>query len=272
MTEMDDPEEQSASLLAAVFVRRLRLRHGLERAAELAGLSAKTLQRYEKGDAAPPPKTLALLAQAAGFSLALLERIQRPLQAHQLASAGGLTSGAASPRGPFSAEMAAGIQEAVEEAAGLLVVEPAAASWEDTGTPRPEDRERAGELWRRFISQGRDQRYRLVRESSAFRLWSFSERLALESRDAAAASPTEALELARLALEIARDLRGTASWRARVESHALSHLGHVLSVCNEPEQARAAFAQAQALQEDFSPADPPLLTPGTARIGRSPAP
>jgi transcriptional regulator with XRE-family HTH domain len=262
---MDDPEDQVASLLGAAFARRLRLRHGLERAAELAGLSEKTLQRYEKGEAVPPPKTLALLARAAGFSSSLLEHIRRPLEAHELARAGGLAGEPASPRGPLPAlpalpaEIAAEILAAVEEAAGILVIEPAPASWEETGKPRPEDRERADELWRRFLSQDRDERYGLVRESSAFRLWSFAERLARESDAAAAESPAEALKMARLSLEIARAVRGTPSWRARVESCALSSLGKALRACNEPDRARAAFAQARALQAAFSPSDPPLL-------------
>jgi transcriptional regulator with XRE-family HTH domain len=259
---MDDPEDQVASLLGAAFARRLRLRHGLERAAELAGLSEKTLQRYEKGEAVPPPKTLALLARAAGFSSSLLEHIRRPLEAHELARAGGLAGEPASPRGPLPAlpsEIAAEVLAAVEEAAGILVIEPAPASWEETGKPRPEDRKRADELWRRFLGQDRDERYGLVRESSAFRLWSFAERLARESAAAAAESPAEALEMARLSLEIARAVRGTPSWRARVESYALSSLGKALRACNEPDRARAAFAQARALQAAFLPSDPPLL-------------
>src|SRR5262249_260151 len=125
--------------------------------------------------------------------------------------------------------------------------------------PRPKDRHRAGELWQRFMSQNREQRYRLVQESSAFWLWSFAERLADESRVAAADSPADSLELARLALEIARGVRGTSSARARVEAYALPHLGNALRVCNQLDQARAAFAQARRLQGAFSPSDPPLL-------------
>ena len=197
MAAMDDAEAEVASLLGAAFARRLRLRHGLERAAEMVGLSPKTLQRYEKGEAAPPPKTLVLLAEAAGFSRALLARIQRPLEAHELATGGGLAGEPPASRGALPAEIAAAVLGAVEEAAEILVVDPAPAPWEETGTPRPEDRERAEVLWQRFMSQDRDRRFSLVRESSAFRLWSFAERLAHESRIATADSPQEALELAR---------------------------------------------------------------------------
>jgi len=259
MAEMDDAEAEVASLLGAAFARRLRLRHGLERAAEMVGLSPKTLQRYEKGEAAPPPKTLVLLAEAAGFSRALLARIQRPLEAHELATGGRLAGEPPASRGALPAEIAAAVLGAAEEAAEILVVTPAPASWEEAGTPRPEDRERAEVLWQRFMSQDRDRRYSLARESSAFRLWSFAERLAHESRIAAADSPQEALELARLALEIARGVCGTSSWRARMESYALPHLGNALRVCNDLHPARAAFGQARALQVHFSPSDPPLL-------------
>lgn len=251
-------EDPVAGLLGALFVRRLRLRHGdgnLDRVAELTGFSVRTLQRYEKGQAVPPPKTLALLAQKAGVSRRLLDRLQKTLQADRLTEAGRLGGGPGSPR----LEVTAAALEAVEDMAGLLAVEPAPAPWEDTGKPRPEDRLRADELWRRFLGQSRDQRYRLVRESSAFHVWSFAERLCHESEAAAADSPGEALELARLALEVARNIKGTASWHARMEAYPQPFVGNALRVCNELNPARAAFAEARKLQSAFSPDDPRLL-------------
>lgn len=161
--DLGDLEDPVAGLLGALFVRRLRLRHGdghLDRVAELTGLSVRTLQRYEKGQAVPPPKTLAFLAQKAGFSRRLLDRLQKTLQADRLTEAGRLGGGPGSPR----LEVAAAALEAVEEMAELLAVEPAPAPWEDTGKPRAEDRLRADELWRRFLGRDRDQRYRLVRD------------------------------------------------------------------------------------------------------------
>jgi transcriptional regulator with XRE-family HTH domain len=130
MDEVDETEngvtDSVASLLAGVFVQRLRRRYGLERAAELVGLTAKTLQRYGNGDATPPPRTLARLARQAGFSAPLLERLQGQLEAHHLAEAQGL-AGEPSEGRPFNAEIAAVIVEAAEEAAAVLAVEPAPA-------------------------------------------------------------------------------------------------------------------------------------------------
>jgi tetratricopeptide (TPR) repeat protein len=246
-------------LLAAVFAQRLRLRYGLEHAAGKVGLSARTLQRMEKGESTPRPDTLALLAEKNGFSRRQVERLQSFLEAHGLAEAG--AGGTIAPRPSFTAEIVAAAMEAVETAAETVVVEPAPAPWEETGKPRLEDRHRADTLWQRFIRKERSAAYRLIRESSAFCIWSFAERLSHESKDAAADSPTEALELARLAVEIARGIRGTTSWRARVLAYALSYLGNALRVCNNLENARVAFAEARKLQENFSTSDPPWLDP-----------
>src|SRR5258705_8217805 len=110
MADMEDLDDSVAGLLGALLVRRLRLRHGegnLERVAELVGLSARTLQRIEKGQSTPPPKTLALLAQTAGISRPLLERLQSALEAHRLAEAPGLAGEQGSPQRPFPAEVIA---------------------------------------------------------------------------------------------------------------------------------------------------------------------
>jgi hypothetical protein len=258
LEDLDDP---IAGLLGALLVTILRLRSAegsWKRAAELSGLSARTLRRYGKGEVTPPPKKLDHLARLVGFSRPMLDRLQGELNAHRLAQAAVLAGEPSSPR-PFAAEVVAAAQQAAAEADALFVLEPSPEPWEETGRPRAEDRARAAELWRRFLSQDRDRRYRLVRESSAFRLWSFAERLALESRAAAANSPADALDLARLALEVARGVRGTPSWRARVEADALAALGNACHVGNKVAQARAAFTQARKLQAAFSPGDPPLL-------------
>jgi tetratricopeptide (TPR) repeat protein len=256
LEELDDPV---AGLLGAVLVRRLRLRHGLQRAAEMTGLTTRTLQRYEKGEAAPPPKTLDLLGRQAGYTRHLLDHLRSSLAAYRLAEAGGLTGEPASPGRTLAEEVIAAALEAIEAADALFVVEPAPAPWEETGQPRPEDRQRADELWRRFMGVARDRRYRLVRDSSAFRLWSFAERLAHESNATAADSPAEALGLARLALEIARDIHGTPSWRARVEAYVLPFFGNAHRVSNDLDQARAAFGEARKLEAAFAASDPSLL-------------
>jgi len=265
---MDDSNDPVAGLLGAVLVRRLRLRYGsLERAAELVGLSRVTLWRYATGRLTPGQEILARLAEKAGIPRGQLERLRRLLDAQRFAEAGGLAGEpAATPREPLAAELTAAVLEAIEEADALLTFEPAPEPWEETGRPRPEDRRRADELWQRLLPLDPPQRYRLVRESAAFRIWSFVERLAFESEDAAADAPAEALELARLAVELAREIRGTASWRARVEGLvALPYLGNAYRVCNELGPARAAFDQARKRRDAFSPSDPPLLDEGLPR-------
>jgi transcriptional regulator with XRE-family HTH domain len=128
---MDDLDEDgsAASLLGAICVRLLRRRHGLAQAAETMKLSARTLQRYESGDTTPGPETLARLAHHAGFSRALLDRVQGALDAHRLATAGGLARDPdAPPRSatdPFVQDILAAALEAVQDAEALLAIEPA---------------------------------------------------------------------------------------------------------------------------------------------------
>lgn len=260
----DKMDDQIAGVLGAVFLRRLRLRYGgLQQVAKHVGLSRRVLWSYEKGLSTPGPKILARLGEKAGISRGQLELLRRLLDAQRLAEAGGLAGEPAavlSEPPPLAAEVVAAVLAAVEEAGALLTLEPAPEPWEETGRPQPEDRSRADVLWQRLSPLDHKQRSRLVRESAAFRIWSLVERLAFESEAAAADDPAEALELARLALEVGRKIRGTASWRARVEGLlALPYLGNALRVCNDLAPARAAFNQARKLRDAFSPNDPPLL-------------
>lgn len=263
---MDDP---IAELLGEVqmLVRRLRLRHGLEQAAKLVGRSRWTFRRYEKGLTTPGPKMLARLGEMAGMPPGGLKRLRRLRDAQRLAKAEA-RAGKRTAAPPLAAAVTAVVLKAIDEADAVLALEPAPEPWEDTGRPRPEDRGRAEELWRRLAPLDRVQRSRLVRESAVFRIWSFVERLAYESEAATADAPAEALELAQLALALARELRGAASWRARVEALlALPILGNALRVCNEFGPARAAFEQASEvrLRDALSPSDPQLLDEGLSR-------
>jgi transcriptional regulator with XRE-family HTH domain len=272
--DLDNLDDPTAGLLAEVLVRRLLRRHGqgrLERLAELVGLSARTLQRYMKGTSTPSQANLVLLAREAGLSQPLLERLQRALDAHRLAESALLASEPAAIRQPFAARLKAAVLESLEEAGDLFHIELAPQPWEDTGKPRPEDRRRADELWRRFTGfKNREDAYRLVRESTAFRHWSFAERLAHESQAAVATSAAEALALAELATEIARTVPGTPSWRARVEAYALLALGNACRACDELDRSRAAFAQAQKLRSAFLLSDPPLLDESSCSLESEP--
>jgi len=258
----DEKDDPIAGVLGAVFVRRLRLRYGgLTKVATIVGMSRRALWNYEKGKRSPAPEILARLGEKAGISRGQLELLRRLLNAQRLAEAWGLAGErAAAPGEPLTAEIAEAVLMAIEEAGAFLTPEPAPEPWEDTGRPRPEDRSRADVLWQRLSRLDPKQRSRLVRESVAFRIWSLVERLCDESKAVAADAPADALELARLALEVARKVRGTASWRARVEALlALPILGNALRVCNDLTPARDAFDQAAKLRDAFSPSDPPLL-------------
>lgn len=261
----DDPKD--LALAEALLVRLLRLRGGKSQKemAEESGLSPRTLARLEQGDSTPRRQTLNRIARAAGVPFPLVDRLLDLLRTWRTAESGHLPSSTetGSPAGNITAALA----ETLKLADDLLAITPGPAPWEPGEAPRPEDRHRAEVLWERFIRRDRAQQSRLVRESTAFHLWSFSERLCQESRASVARSPADALDLAELALDVARRVRGTRSWRARVEAHALHHLAQAHQVCRHPEETATALNRMRQLGNAFSPDDPDLLGDPQEREG-----
>jgi transcriptional regulator with XRE-family HTH domain len=113
------------------------------------------------------------------------------------------------------------------------------------GYPLPEDRARAVELWARLGKYSHEARLALVAEMKEFQVWSLSELLGHESVMAAAEAPAAALDLARLALEVADRIPGDKARRSRSQGYARHHLGNALRVQGDLRPAKAAFIQAE---------------------------
>jgi transcriptional regulator with XRE-family HTH domain len=250
MNAADDPKD--LALAEALLVRLFRLREGKSQKelAEESGLSPRTLARLEQGDSKPRRETLNRLARAAGVPPPLVGRLLDLLRTWRTAESGRLPS--FTETGPPAGDITAALAETLKLADDLLALTPSPAPWEPADTPKPEDRRRAEVLWERFIRRDRAQQSRLVRESTAFHLWSFSERLCQESRESVARSPTDALDLAQLALDVARQVRGTRSWRAHVEVNALLHLAEAQRACSQNGEAQAALSRIRQLRKDLA--------------------
>lgn len=234
---MDSPDDpRDSSLVASLLVRTIRRQHrgSLEEVARRLGLSEKTLRRWDRGTFGASPRNLARLAREAGYSPALVQGLVRLLGLLRLAEAE--ASPASSPDNPMDApmdaEIAAAASTAAQEAHGLLPIEPSPDSWEE----QPADL-----LWSRYTSRDQEQQRQLVRESSIFHTRSFCERLCRESVDVAPDSPADALNLAELAVEVARKIRGTNSERAGWEAYARGHLANVRRVTDDPNGANVEF-------------------------------
>ena len=92
-----------------------------------------------------------------------------------------------------------------------------------------------------------------------FWIWALAERVSHESERAAAHKVEDALELADLALSIAKRISGPESWRPRVEGYCWAHVANARRVGNDLSGAGEAFARAWDLWRAGSESDPELL-------------
>jgi tetratricopeptide (TPR) repeat protein len=239
MDSSADPRD--TSLVASLLVRSIRRRLGgsLEDAALYLGMSEKTLRRWDRGTSGASPEHLALLAKEAGYPPALVQGVVRLLGLLRLAEAD------AEDGGPRDNRVVAAAASGAGEAHLLLSPEPAPELWECEDWPPAVNRAEA--LWWRFTSRGRAQQTRLVRESSVFHARSFCERLCEESAAAAPGSPAAALELARLAVTIARESRGTEHQREASEATARVYLANALRVANDLAGSDSELGRARQL-------------------------
>ncbi len=120
-------------------------------------------------------------------------------------------------------------------------------------------RQRAELLWGRLKNLDERKRRLLVENGKDFRSWALCERVAAESRDLAANQPQKALELAELALRIAKLAPGEELWRRRLQGYALFHVANGYRVCQKVPAAEVAIARALKLWQEGEPGNPGLL-------------
>jgi transcriptional regulator with XRE-family HTH domain len=163
--------------------------------ARMAGVDLSLLARYEMGAVEPGPDTLERLAQAAGLTvsdgeelLRFVDELRRPRR-----------------------RMGAGIEGLAEGLTTLLSrsYQELLRSPSPAVPPRPEDREQAGELWRRLEQLGEDERLAVARIAPEYASWALVERVCEES---AALAPHDQ--------EIAVRVPGPEAWRHRVQGFA----------------------------------------------------
>lgn len=117
-------------------------------------------------------------------------------------------------------------------------------------------REEARRLWVRLEPWDPEQRLALVEESAELRTWALCELVAAKSIEAAPSSPSEALELASLALRIAELCPYEERLRQRTEGYAWFHVANARRVTNDLRGSDAALVKASKLWEAGASADP----------------
>lgn len=226
MRKGDGGEEVEVSLGEALQVLRASVGWTKAELADAAGVRPGALSQYEADKQVPELPSLLRVLGAMGYRLTELDTASDFLVL--LKRARGLTREAREPlsSGPLAERVRAIAAQA--------------------GYPLPEDRARAVELWERLRKHtSQEVRRALVAEMEEFQVWSLCELVCWESAEAGAEDPVSALNLARLALEIADRVPGVESQRSRLRGYALFHLGNAQRVQGELRASGTAFAQAE---------------------------
>ncbi len=127
--------------------------------------------------------------------------------------------------------------------------------------PRAEDRQHAGELWRRLAEFPEDQQLAVVRVAREFQTFALAELVCQESVFQASRDVERTASLARLAREIADQVQGPEGWRNRIRGYAAGHVANSLRVTGELEAADAVLEKALGLWHAGSDPDE-VLDPG----------
>ncbi|MFL6192699.1 MAG: helix-turn-helix domain-containing protein, partial [Thermoanaerobaculia bacterium] len=204
--------------------------------AERMGLKdVKQISRYENGSKSLRLERLHALAAAAGSTA---EAVEILLVVHELIAS---ASAASSPMERRRQRAALAVGAAVAEQVRRAL---AGARREVEGKA---ERARAEGFWERLKRGAPEERRQAVCTFPEYGSWALAVRACEASIRAAANRPGEALELAELALEIARRVPGDSGWRSRVEGFCWAHVGNARRVANDLAGANTAFSQAWAL-------------------------
>ena len=260
MSEADDEGEIGKANFLLRSVRGWRQ----EDEARAVGTTQAAISNLERGESRTSLDDLDELAGIMGFPSRSGRRTVAFLDS--------LRAGAVAGRSPSVAramETLTGIafDAAIElaQAAQPLAEAVLGAATSRPGRPSPEDpadaRRRAAELWECLRPYLHAVRQRLVQEGREYQSFALCELLCAESEKAAADNVMTAIELAELALLVARLVPGEPGWRARLEGYSGAHLGNAIRVAGDLPWAKQTFTPALRLWDAGAPSDPGILDP-----------
>ncbi len=229
--DKNDPESR---LALSLFRSSLLLDQGdFARAARIA---PSQLSVYERGERAAPREVLERAALAAGFPVHLLDPLLWAIRSFRATAAGRSRADRV-----FAHGLAAEVITLVQRAA-TLVLEP-------LGRQTPEEPMDTAALWAHLEACDASERRMLVEELEEYWSEALCVRVAAESIQSAPNRPTEALELAELALLIAERIPGGEVERLRLQGYAWAHVSNARRVCNDLPGAERAMLRARGLWE-----------------------
>jgi tetratricopeptide (TPR) repeat protein len=229
-------------------------------------MSASSISQYETGKKFPELKSLMRVLAAMGYGYSDLDKARFFLLS--LRSRGGPVEGGHGIGGTelhgtpdiLSAQiasMAAAAGEAVsrltEGIAFLVRQRPSPVSSESrtagstSSGPSPDDRAHAATLWERLQRYPSPLQEALVREVRDFQNWALCEHLCHESERRASRNVAVAVQLGKLAIQIAELVSGEKQFRYRLHSYALAFCANALRVEGNLREAEEAFTKAEEL-------------------------
>lgn len=207
--------------------------------AAAARIARTQLGSYERGERSVPWQVLERAADAAGCPRTLLPPLVQTIKAFRL-----LAEGWARGRRLLLASWLSGAAELIGEVVDLLT--PPKAQRGPVSLSPNSARATAQEVWILLKRRTPRQRWLLLDEVEEYRTWALVERLAAESLAVAAKSPSDALDLAKLAVHIAQLCPGEEWLRQQAQGYAWFHVSNARKVSTEFEEANAALKKAKA--------------------------
>jgi len=244
-------KEDQARSLAMVLLRYRCGWYEKQKLAQEAGFTPSQVSMWELGERPLSGEALERTAEATGFPLYLLDPLVRGLRSF-LAASEGRSQPAGALADNMSAEMVIFLQDCID------AILPADVS-SSGQVPSPDDRKEAADLWARLERWDPVLRRVLVEDAEEYQSWALCERVAVESLKAGE-DPRQALELAELALQIARRVSGEQAWRWRLEGYALAHIARARRARGDRAGAERDSAEAKRLWEAGAPGDRGLLS------------
>jgi transcriptional regulator with XRE-family HTH domain len=228
----------SPHALALLYLRSARDCSQRELADRLGWADEKQISRYERGGKPLSRRTLDACAAALGYPIEAVDA---------LLFIGAWIEPEEDLDEPPSPEPLSSEERRAIDLSSLTLAWSFLGGWRGeliravTGLKAEVSRRKAQDLWERLKSASRQERREAVAVLPELQNWALAERVCEASIRAAAHKAEDALDLADLALFIAKRVEGNEGWRPRLEAYCWAHIGNARRVANDLAGADKAF-------------------------------